>query len=351
MLESFARFALGQVGAVILQEPADVPEVETRLQTVYDQLAERFYELVAYLPLILVAALVVLAFWWLARVIGRRERLYQRLSANRFVQDLLRQVVKGAVLLTGVLLALEILQATALVGAVLGAAGVAGIAIGFAFKDLVENYVASILLSLRHPFGPGDHVVIGSHEGKVIRLTSRATILITLDGNHLRIPNADVFKGTILNYSTNPLRRFQFSVGVGVEEGLSRVREIALGVLDEMEGVIDDPEPTVLIEQLGDSTVNLVCRGWVDQRAVDFNKVRSEAIRLVKERFDDQGISMPEPTYRVQMLEQGAAEPTVEHAPEPLITGDISVERHLDEQIAVERAGEEDLLDEGHVTE
>jgi small-conductance mechanosensitive channel len=287
----------------------------------------------------------------LARIAGRRERFFGRLTSNRFLQDLLRQVVKGSVLLAGVLLALEILQATALVGAVLGAAGVAGIAVGFAFKDLVENYVASILLSVRHPFGPGDHVVIDAHEGKVVRLTSRATILITLDGNHLRIPNADVFKGTILNYSTNPKRRFQFSVGVGVEEGLTRARETALSVLDAMDGVIADPEPSVLVDQLGDSTVNVICRGWVDQRDVDFFKVRSEAIRLVKERFDDDGITMPEPTYRVQMVERGPAAAAERETAAPMVTGDISVERHLDEQIAVERAGEEDMLDEGRVTE
>jgi len=298
-----------------------------------------------------VAVIFVVIFWWLAWLAGRSDRLYPGLSSNRFVQDLLRQAVRVAVFLVGVLLALEVLQATALVGAVLGAAGVAGIAIGFAFKDLVENYVASILLSVRHPFGPGDHVVIDGDEGKVVRLTSRATILITLDGNHLRIPNADVFKGTILNYSTNPLRRFSFTVGVGVGEGLTRARETALGVLDAMNGVIAEPEPNVLIDQLGDSTVSLICRGWVDQREVDFYKVRSEAIRLIKERFDDAGITMPEPTYRVQMIETGAGRPRETDEAAAAGTGDISVDRHLDDQIAAERASEEDMLGADRATE
>lgn len=337
--------------AFVLQEPLEPVEVETRLQTVYEQMVERAYELLAFAPLIVVAVIFVVVFWWLAWLAGRSDRLYAGLSSNRFVQDLLRQAVRVAVFLVGVLLALEVLQATALVGAVLGAAGVAGIAIGFAFKDLVENYVASILLSVRHPFGPGDHVVIDDEEGKVVRLTSRATILITLDGNHLRIPNADVFKGTILNYSTNPLRRFSFPVGVGVEEGLTRARETALGVLDAMNGVIADPEPNVLIDQLGDSTVNLICRGWVDQREVDFYKVRSEAIRLVKEHFDDAGITMPEPTYRVQMVEAAAARPREAEDAAAAGTGDISVDRHLDEQIAAERAGEEDMLGADRATE
>lgn len=341
------------LAAALLQEPVDVPEVETRLQAVYAELIERGYQLLAFLPLVAVALLVVLLFWWLAIVVGQRERFFERAAPNRFVQDLVRQVVKVAVLLTGVLLALEILQATALVGAVLGAAGVLGIAVGFAFKDLVENYVASILLSVRHPFAPGDHVVIDDHEGKVVRLTSRATILITLDGNHLRIPNADVFKGTILNYSTNPRRRFGFDIGVGNNEDLTRVRAAAIDVLQEMAGVLDDPEPSLLVCELGDSTVAVRCHAWVDQREADFSKVRSEALRLVKERFDCDGISMPEPSYRLQMLEAAAeVEEPEAGVPEPAVTGDISVERHLDEQIAVERAGkEEDMLEEGRPTE
>src|SRR5690606_21022551 len=113
------------------------------------------------------------------------------------------------------------------VGALFGAAGVAGIILGFAFREIIENYLASILLSLRRPFSTGDHVVVATHEGKVIRLTSRDTILMTLEGNHLRLPNSVVFKAEILNFSRNPLRRFDFSVGLGVDEDISSA--IALG--------------------------------------------------------------------------------------------------------------------------
>lgn len=337
-------------------------DIARRLEPVRSKLEERAFDLLASLPLLVVAIAILGVSWLLARWIGRRERLYRRVSENRFVRDLAARVTSSALFVLGVLLALEVLDATAMVGAVLGAAGVIGLAVGFAFKDLVENYIASILLSIRQPFAPGDHVVVGDREGKVVRLTSRATVLITLDGNHLRIPNADVFKGTVLNYSTNPRRRFEFRVGVGVGEGLERVRLLALEVLSEMEGVLDDPEPLVLIDQLGDSTVNLVLFGWVDQRRVSFPKVRSEAIRRVKERFDAEEVSMPEPTYRVQWT---GSEPPVpgersERGPRPVSgaartpaaqDGDIEPETHLDEEIAEERAREEDLLSSDGRTE
>ena len=108
------------------------------------------------------------------------------------------------VVLLGILLALNLLGATALVGAVLGSAGVVGLVLGFAFKDIAENYVSGVLLSLRRPFAPGDHLLIDKYEGKVVALTSRATLLMTMDGNHLSLPNSLVFKSVVLNFSVNP---------------------------------------------------------------------------------------------------------------------------------------------------
>jgi small-conductance mechanosensitive channel len=94
--------------------------------------------------------------------------------------------------IAGLVVALDILNATELLGAVLGAAGVAGLALGFAVRDTIENFIASILLSLRQPFGPRDFVDIDGVQGSVARLTSRATILVSPDGNQIRIPNAAV---------------------------------------------------------------------------------------------------------------------------------------------------------------
>jgi small conductance mechanosensitive channel len=111
----------------------------------------------------------------------------------------------------GVVLALDLFNLTALLGTILGAAGIVGLAIGFAVRDTVENFIASIMLSIRQPFRPKDLVEIEGELGHVIRLTSRATILLSLDGNHIRLPNATVFKAKIINYSRNDERRFTFA--------------------------------------------------------------------------------------------------------------------------------------------
>ena len=107
--------------------------------------------------------------------------------------------MQGVILIIGIVLALSVLDASGLVSSVLGAAGLLGLALSFALRDTVENYIVSILLSLRQPFAPNDDVMIEGRQGRVIRLTSRATELLTLDGNHIRIPNAIVFEGVIVN--------------------------------------------------------------------------------------------------------------------------------------------------------
>ena len=346
------------------QERSTTPievDPQARLTETFDQASDRLMLLVSYLPLLAVSLIVVAIFFFLSRWIGNRELLFSKLSHNRFARDLSRQAVQIGIFLMGVLIALEILNATALVSAVLGTAGVFGLAVGFAFRDLVENYIASVLLSLRQPFSPNDHVRIGDLEGKVVRLTSRATILMTLDGNHLRIPNAQVFKGVILNFSRNPKRRFDFGVGVGVGEDLNEARELGLAALEHMPGVLDDPAPMAVIQELGDSNVLIRFYGWVDQREVSFSKVKGESIRLVKTELEEAGMDLPEPIYRVHMVTSGGGtdagpEVRVEAQAETAEQGrgrsvesetptDIRPDLSLEQQIAEDRSGsDEDLL-------
>lgn len=347
-----------------LREPAELAEHlrEGRWDALLAGLRDLGSELLDYLPLIGLALVILLAFVWLSRAAGRWRRPYRRVSPSPFVQDLVRHAAQTAIFVVGALVALEVAGATAVATAVLGTAGVFGLAIGFAFKDLVENYIAGVLLSLRQPFEPNDHVVIDGHEGKVIRLTSRATILMTLDGNHLRLPNAQVFKGVMLNYSRNPLRRFSFSVGVGTGEDLAAALRVGIEAVASVPGVLADPEPWAQIEALGDSSVGVLYYGWLDQRRSNFALVRSEAIRRVKEALEGAGLELPEPTYRVRM--EAPARPAVEAEAEadraaparpPLPSQDLaqdlsqdgSAPDAIDRQIAEERVeapADEDLL-------
>jgi small-conductance mechanosensitive channel len=323
-----------------------VRDVRRQIAPAIGRLQELVSDFIGFLPLVAFAIVVFLAFWCLAFLLGKWDSLYRRFTTNDFLVQFLRQLVKLAVLALGLLVAFELLDATALAGTVLGAAGLLGLALGLALRDTVENYVAGILLSMKQPFVHDDWVDIEGHEGHVLRLTSRATILMTLDGNHVRIPNAKVFNGVVINYTRNPERRFYFDVGVSVDTSLEAAQRLAASTLLDMEGVLQIPPPRVDVHALGDFNVTLRVFGWVDQRDFAFLKVKSEAIRLVKEAFDAAGIVMPEPIYNLRMQEAvaGAAQPRKTAGPKQAI--DIERRSDIERQIAEDRreSSDADLL-------
>lgn len=301
------------------------------LTAVSERLLDKTYRLLAALPLFVLAMLVLALAWWIGRWLSQRSALERVARKNPFLQELARTTVKWAVSIIGLLVALEILDATTLVGAVLGTAGALGVALGFAFRDILENYLAGILMSIRQPFGPKDHVVIDGNEGVLVALTSRATTLMTLDGNHLRLPNALVFRSVILNYTRNPRRRFSFDVGIGVNEDLVKAQRIGVEELAKIDGVIAEPPPRAFIAALGDSNVQVRFQGWMDQKQNDFLLIKSEAIRRVKLAMDAAGMDMPEPIYRVQLREPAAGGASI--APEEaeaLETAVVDTRAHTD---------------------
>lgn len=279
-----------------VSESTDVVE---RLNPAIDRMRERLEQAIAFSPLILVAAgagVLMIAFGlWLAR----RSWPWDAIAPNAFIADIYRQIVRLAFVVLGVVLALDLLNATALLGTILGAAGIVGLAIGFAVRDTVENFISSIMLSIRQPFRPKDLVEIEGDLGHVIRLTSRATILLSLDGNHIRIPNATVFKAKITNYTRNDERRFTFLVGVDPSADIAQAQKIMLSALEELPFLLDTPGPGVWVEGLGASTIDITAAGWIKQHETGIGMAKGEAIRVVKARLEEAGITLPEPTYRL----------------------------------------------------
>ena len=310
---------------------------------------------------VVLAVLVIVSLRWLAD----RERLWLRLTPNPFIAELLASAIRFFGVLLGLYIALKILGATSLLGALLGIGGVIGIAIGFAVRDTIDNYISSIMLSLRQPFRANDHVVIEGNEGRVIRLTSRATVLMTLDGNHLRIPNSTVFKAVILNYTTNPQRRFEFDLGVDADDDPVEAMAVGTAAIAALDFVIDDPVPGARVMNVGDSNVVVRFLGWIDQTDTDFYKARSLAIEAAKKALEDAGFGLPEPIYRLRIDPRSAPMPlpgAAETGPKPAKASraaiaeekvDTAPETHVAELVERERQGtrEKDLLDESRPVE
>ncbi|HVH97889.1 MAG TPA: mechanosensitive ion channel family protein [Enhygromyxa sp.] len=344
--EQAERIAARVEGVVTVENDIEqIRSIERRLRPLIDRLRERGVEILLFIPQFLAGLLVIGGFWLLARALGRVAERRRKTKHNPFVREVVGQVVSTAVLVLGVVLALEVMGASTLIGAVLGTAGLVGLALGFAFRDMAENYIASILLSVRQPFAPDDFVEVAGQSGLVVRLTSRATVLRTLAGNHVRIPNSTVFKSVIINYTRNPQRRFSFEVGVAVEADLAQVQELARATMLATPGVLADPGPACLVDRFGDSAMIVSIGAWIDQREADWFKVNSEARRRIKVAFEQAGIEVPEPIYQVRTraLEPEALErePSGERLEQAT---DVRPDQHVAKQVAEEREHEADLL-------
>lgn len=303
-----------------------------------DNANDALVRLLERIPLLILAVLVLLIANWTSRFVGNRLHLVKLRSQNPYMSGLLRMIVRTVIILIGVLIALDLIGLTSVVGAVLGSAGVVGLVLGFAFRDIAENYIAGILLSVRRPFEPGEHVVIDNREGKVISVNSRATVLMTLDGNHLQLPNSLVFKSVVLNYSKNPKRRFDFSMLIDGSQSIREAQTMAMSAIAKVEGVLDEPAPAWTVVEFGTAGIQLRFYGWVNQHESDLGKVRSEAVRQVKATFANAGIEAPRTTYHVvTSRERDVPEP--ETTNETLHNGvDTSVNREIDVQVAEARA-------------
>lgn len=335
-------------------------DVGTKVAPAIGQFGDEVRGFVRALPLFGVAVGAGLLIGLLGYGIASRTRLLRWVAPNVFLAELLATSIRVVFVILGLVMVLEVLGATALLGGVLGGAGVVGIALGFAVRDTVTNYVASIMLSLRQPFRANDHVMIEGHEGRVVRLTSRATILLTLDGNHVQIPNATVFNAVILNYSRNPQRRFEFDLGIDANDNPVDGMDVGLAAMDALVFVLNKPKATAVIREVGDSNVVLRFYGWVDQTRTDFLKGRSLAIQAAKTALEGSGFALPEPIYRLR-FDEGASLPV--QSPQPRlarparkptsatasdVASDTTPDSHVETLVKEERASgpQDDLLND-----
>lgn len=310
--------------------------LRNRFNIAYEQVTGKLFKLLALLPLLFFAAVIVLLAVWAGGFLARRLHWLRLRSKNPYMDNLVRRTVQTVIVLVGVLLALDLLGATSLVGAVLGSAGVVGLALGFAFKDIAENYIAGVLLSVRRPFSPGEHVKIDNYEGKVVALTSRTTLLMTLDGNELRLPNALVFKSVLLNYSQNPNRRFEFVITIDGAQSIRDAQVLGIEAVTKVEGVLTDPAPSWVVVDYTPGGIGLRYYGWVDQRMSDLGKVRSEAIRAVKAAYAHADIESPRTVYHVVTSRDRGQEDQEPTPLEPVHDKNIdtSVNTDIDGQLA-----------------
>jgi small-conductance mechanosensitive channel len=304
------------------------------------------------LPKVTIALVVLILTWLLAKMAtSLGHKALGRKVNNPFVLRMVARLFAVPVVVVGIYLVLQLTGLTNLAMTVVGGTGLLGLVIGIAFKDIAENFLASILISVRRPFKIGDYIVVSGHEGVVQSVTTRGTVIMTLDGNHIHIPNAIIYKNTIVNVTANPNIRKQFTVGIGANDSITQAQQIALDVLNKHEAILTEPEPQVLVDSLGSATVNLIVYFWVNGQKNSAAKVKSAMIRLIKKAFDDAQIMMPDEAREVVFPEgiriiQDPAE-SAQATPEakPNEPQDNAVEADLSNDVdEIRKQSEENLL-------
>lgn len=262
-------------------------------------------QIVLMLPNFLLAVLAVVFFGVLSRFVRKGVvRLFTRITDNQPIANVLGSISRVAVVALGLLVALNVLHLEKTVTSLLAGVGVLGLALGFAFQDTAANFVSGLYMAIRRPIDVGDIIEVAGQLGTVERIELRSTVLKTLDGLSVFIPNKEIFQGVVVNYTRTDERRVEVVVGVSYSEDLEEVRKLTLACVEGIEGLDTSRNVEFFYTEFGDSSINFSLRFWLAvARQPNWLEARSEAIIRIKRTFDEAGISIPFP---IRTLDFGA---------------------------------------------
>ncbi|HYO80969.1 MAG TPA: mechanosensitive ion channel family protein [Bryobacteraceae bacterium] len=217
---------------------------------------------------------------------------------------LLAGFARWSVIALGLLIVATIVFPSVKPADVLATLGVGSIAIGFAFKDILQNWLAGLLLLLRQPFRQGDQIVVGKHEGTVERIEARATLIRTYDGRRVIIPNSSVYTESVTVNTAFTQSRSEYDVGIGYGDDLGKACEVIRSALKGVPGVSEDPVPEAIPWELAGSSINIKVRWWTQPQRSDVVHTRGHVIQAVKRALSQAGIDLPFPTNVVLLHDQ-----------------------------------------------
>lgn len=255
---------------------------------------------ITIIPRIIAALLVIAFFWGLAALVRRLMRaVFRRIVRDLTLENLLKQIAYYTVWIIGIIVALDAFgfdPATVVTGL-----GLTSLALGFALKDIISNFVSGLLILTLRPFELGDQIIIGDTEGRVERIELRATQIRTYDGRAVLVPNADLFTSRVINNTASPVRRGDVEVIVGYQTDLAAVSETIRNATSQTPGVLPDPSPSVRCDALSRDGVHLQSRFWTDSRRSDFVATRSAVAERIASSLQAEPGVLPEATLRVTL--------------------------------------------------
>ena len=249
---------------------------------------------VAFVPQVGAALLVLVAFWLVYRVSrpGLRAALHKADFHEALIQLMVDNLYRYAIMIVSLVMAADQLGIN--VGAALAGLGVAGIALGFAAQDSVANVISGIMIFWDKPFIVGDWIRTEGNYGKVTEITLRSTRIRTNRNTYVVIPNKSVIDAVLENYSKHGELRIDVPIGIAYKEDIRQAREVLLEAVRKIPGVMAQPQPDVVVESLGDSSVNLLVRAWIET-ADEMQPKTFVVVEASKLALDAAGIQIPYP--------------------------------------------------------
>lgn len=260
----------------------------------------------ARLPHLALALLVFVAFVFAARGVRAASHAFaQRRGRRSNLGVVLGRLAYGGTLFLGLLTALVVAVPGFTPGQLISVLGLSSVAIGFAFRDILQNFLAGILILLSEPFRIGDQIIVNDFEGTVEEIQTRATFIRTYDGRRVVIPNASLFTNSVTVNTANQKRRLQYDVGIGYGDDIARAKAILLDTLGRIPEVLREPPPQALVVALAESTVNIRLRWWVQPpRQLDVFVSQDAVLEAIAAALHEAGIDLPFPTRQILLHDQ-----------------------------------------------
>ncbi len=264
-----------------------------------DSLRDLWDGFLTLLPSIITGLLVVLIFYILARVVRYLSaKSLKKMKTSEHAARITSRLIFIAVVLVGIVVSLGVMGVNA--GALVASLGLVSVGIGFALKDVIENFMAGLILIFQKPFVMGDVVCFGDVEGTVEDVRVRDTVICMFDGRQVFVPNSKIFSSEVINNDRNRRRRLDFEVSIAYAQDVLTAIEAARDALPGAPGILTDPAPLVIAEELGDSAVVLKVYFWIDPTRSNFLEARSAAVAAVKQGLQKAGIEIPFPIITVR---------------------------------------------------
>jgi small-conductance mechanosensitive channel len=265
-----------------------------------------FHGLIALLPNVGIAIIVSMLFYATGKGIKALVmHLTARRRRRRNLGVVLGRLSQWGIGFVGLLVALSVILPSFRAGDLIQLLGIGSVAIGFAFRDIFQNFLAGILLLLTEPFRVGDQIIVGPFEGTVEDIQTRATLIKTYDGRRVVIPNAELFTDSVTVNTAFHTRRLEYDVGIGYGDDIGQAKTLILEAIAGVDSVLKEPPPEALVIKLADSSVHIRARWWITPpRRSNALDLQDQVLAAIKHKLAAGGIDIPFPTHQILLHDQ-----------------------------------------------